>query len=314
MLQETKLLVIDNEKYFAMIDNQVRKLFAKFEEEKCLTWAEQVWHEAGQPELKEFPVEGYYYKSEALRRYFKLIRNFQQNEEVYRKVKESPMLENLRRVLHTEIFGTEVPKDEYYPWPDAPLKRRWNLLTYTMSDKKKFYEYSATPWSITNVMEALKGNAKNLRNLPEMAALIGKPELICAACETNSLGRMFACMSGSMYCPPPLRFIWDVSPEVEELGKAICALYNEITTPFALRYWGNTYTILAPTIELCQLTDLGKLQPPMDWTLECPRVCHLGYLTEIDINYFWILDNFGNLFDLYQKEMLTTEQYELPLR
>jgi len=303
-------LVIDNEKYFAMIDNQVRKLFAKFEADQCLQWAEWVWNEAGKPDLKEFPIEGYYYKSDALKRYFTLIRNFQQNEEVYKKVKESPWLENLRRVLHTEIFGTEVPAGEYYPWPDAPLKRRWDLLTYTMSDKSIFNEYAVHPWDIPSVMSAVKKKARGLRNLPELAALIGSPELVCASCETNSLGRMYACLTGSLCCPPPPpRFIWQVSPEVEELGRAICALYNEVTTPFAVQYWGNTYTILAPTIELCQLSDMGRLSPAMDWTVEYPRVCHLGYVIIPDLNYFWILDNNGNLTDLYQKEMLTTEQY-----
>jgi len=311
-MRERETLVIDDAKYFAMLDNQVRKLFSAFEANICLSWAEQVFNEAGKPELKEFPVEGYYYKSDQLKRYFQLIRNFQQNKEVYTKVKASQSLENLKKVLHTEIFGTEVPPGEYYPWSDAPLKRRWDLLTYTMSDKTMFDEHAMHPWTIQTVRNAVVKNAKNLRNLPELAAMIGQAELICAACETNSLGRMYACLTGSYsISPPPPRFSWQVRAEVEQFGKSICDLYNEVTAPFGVSFYGGrSYEILPPTLELCELSDKGKLNPPMDWTLEYPRVAHLGYLIEADLNYFWILDNNGTLTDLYQKEMMTTEQYQ----
>lgn len=310
MREEFQQIIIDDTKYFAIIDNQVRKLFAKFEVESCLPKAEQIWESIGKPPLQDFPIEGYYYKSDQLRRYFTLIRNFQQNKEVYKLVKESPALEFLRNVLHTDIFGRECPPDGEYPWPDAPLRRRWDILTSTMQNKKLFDNHAVRPWTIQNVMANVHKQFTGMNNLPELAVLIGQAELVCAACETNSLGRMFAMLTGSFsMSPPPPKFTWKVRQDVEELGASICHLYNKITNPFNQKWWGVSYSIMPPTLELVNLSDQGKLKDPLDWSIEYPRVAHLGYVIKPDLNYFWILDNNGGLKDLYQKELLTTEKY-----
>lgn len=301
-------VIIDDIKYFAMIENQVRKKFVQFEANRCLDAAQLVIGRAGISEfdLKEYPVEGYYNKNDKLKLLFKIIRNLQQNREIYKEIKlkdeegnPDVNLEFLKNVYESELFG-QAPSNESYPWPDAPLKRQFDIVTKTMQDEKVFDAHSPRPWTIKNIMAELSYKVSGQRNLPELAAKIGKAELVCAACESNSLGRMFATLTGSAFSPLSPRIVWQVTQEIEEFGTEICFLYNKV---MGIMIPDDNNCILPPTSKL-----LEKNYYSLDWTLEKPRVCHLGYLIDLDLNYFWIMDESG-VRDLYQKEMLTTENY-----
>jgi hypothetical protein len=244
-------------------------------------------------EMEEYPVEGYYYKSKELTEVFQRVRNLQQNKKIYDRVnRDWDELVYLRGIYESELFG--VKHMSYYPWPDAPLQRRWDALTRMMSDDSIVNQNSTKPWSIPFVMEHLSKYLNGQSNLVELAGLIGKPILLTCAAETNSLGRMYSFCSGACSIEKPVvEYVWKVSPKVEVLGRKIAVAYNEMMKGFYIKMpdpnncWG------------------------FDWdTPELPRVAHLGYVMATRENYFWIVDRVEEVFDYYTADFITTKNVQ----
>lgn len=285
---------IDNTDYFYMMDNQVRPAMQAAEVEIFLPTAKRVLDKAGVEfdQLKDYPVEGYYWESDNLRLYFKILRNLQHNEDVYEKVKDSEELRFLQKVCNNDLFGIEDPHRRE---SKAPLKRRYDILTITMEDISIFpdHDTNARSWTIERIMAGLKNNYANRANLVELAYLTNNPKCLCCGAETNILYRMFACISGSYSsgsAPIPI-YEWKVSSEVEDLGRRITTAYNELL---------QSEIIVAPTLENhMKLTKAPKL----------PRVAMLGYVTETNEYYHWILTHYGDLEEIYSKNIITTESY-----
>ena len=211
---------------------------------------------------------------------------------MYKLVKDSEELRFLQKICHNDLFGIEDPHKREN---NAPLKRRYDILTITMEDTSIFPDHNTTPrpWTIERIMSGLKNIYANRTNLVELAYLTNNPKCLCCGAETNILYRMFACISGSYslsssYCPT---YEWKVSPEVEDIGKRIVAAYNELL---------KTETIVVPSLNNhLHFTKTPKL----------PRVAMLGYVTETNEYYHWILTNYGDLEEIYSPNIITTESY-----
>ena len=288
------VIEIDNTDYFYMLDNQTRPAMQAAESGVFLPIAKRVLANAGVSfdQLKDYPVEGYYWENDNLRLYLKILRNLQHNGNVYEKVKDSEELRFLQKICNNDLFGIEDPHSREN---NSPLKRRYDILTITMEDASIFPDHNKVPrpWNIARIMEGLKNNYGNRANLVELAYLTNNPKCLCCGAETNILYRMFACISGSYSCsvPRPPIYKWKVSPEVEDLGERIVAGYNELL---------KTEIIVAPTLDNhIKFTKTPKL----------PRVAMLGYVTETQEYYHWILTSYGDLNEIYSKNIITTESY-----
>lgn len=282
---------ITDEDYFINIDRQVRDKFPKWEVENMLPVAKMVFGRAEVPDLamEDYPVEGYYYKTPELMELFKRVRNIQQNREVYLKVHKDDMLAKLNAVYDSDLFGT--PPVSGYPWPDSPLKRRWDLLTHVMQSEE-FDNGKAEPWTIPLIMDAIGKKTTGTFNLVELAALIRDPKLLTAAAETNALGRMFATMTGSCFSSSIVpTYRWLVRSDVEALGTKIVEAYNNTM--------GNN-EIVAPHENNMEEMGWGGM-------LEVPRVAHLGRVAATKKNYFWILDYGACILDYYTTDFITTD-------
>lgn len=288
------IVEIDNTDYFYMLDNQVRPAMQAAEVGVFLPIAKRVLANAGVDltSLKDYPVEGYYWESDSLRLYLQILRNLQHNEDVYEKVTDSEELRFLQNICNNDIWGIEDPHKRENK---APLKRRYDILTITMEDASIFpdHDTASRPWTIERIMAGLKNNYDNRTNLVELAYLTNNPKCLCCGAETNILYRMFACISGSFSCRAIFSPIyeWKVSPEVEDLGKRIVTAYNALL---------QNEIIVAPTLE--NHTKFTK-EPKL------PRVAMLGYVTETNEYYHWILTNYGDLEEIYSTNIITTESY-----
>ena len=298
--------VIDDTQYFNMIDNQVRARFADFEVKYCLPAAQMLYARAEIPDLAmvDVPTEGYYYKSPELKELFKRIRNLQTNKEVYKRVqtKKNEPLDFLKSVYESDLMG--ITPTEWYPWPDAPMIRRYDIMTITMQDKDAFNELSPQPWTIDGIVNVVGKHYQERVNLVELAYLANDPRCLCCGCESNSLSRMYAILTGSYSLSSSYfetKYIWKVSPEMQALGEKIVKAYNEIIrNPWA--YLGDKK---ARELDYPSLDNHYNLKK----TFETPRVAHLGYLLETKWNYFWILDDGLTLSDVYTPNFITSENF-----
>ena len=153
-------------------------------------------------ELKNYPIEGYYYETENLSLYFKILRNLQHNKNVIEKLVDCEELEQFKKICNNDLFGLEDPKGR---GGEGPLKRRYDILTRTMENLGVFPDQNNVPrpWTIDRIMKGLSTEYGNRTNLVELAYLTGDPRCLCAGAESNSLYRMFACISGSYAIAAP---------------------------------------------------------------------------------------------------------------
>jgi hypothetical protein len=286
---------ITNTDYFYMMENQIRKHIKKYETEICLPKAKMLLEKSNIDikELVEYPTEGYYYETDDLKLYFKIIRNIQTNEPLWKRFILCDELTFLKNKCDNDLFGIVDPLGRN---PNAPIKRRYDILTLTMENTSVFpdHDKSHRPWTIDRIMNGLGTMYNNRTNLVELAYLIKNPECLCCGAETNSLCRMIACLTGSYSMASSYRepnYIWKVDPEVESLGKRIAVAYN---------YLMENDLIVAPSLTNHLL--LNK-------TPKLPRVAILGYVVGTKEYYHWILPDFGVMRELYSKEIITTESY-----
>lgn len=273
--------------YYYMIENQIRTEMPKFEAGILLPRAIELFEESGvaEEELKDYPIEGYYYKSGALKHYFTLIRNLQHNKDIFSKIKKNKRLEYLQHICHQDIWGEE----KQYPirdYDNAPLKRRYDILTLTMEDKNLFNPNMTRPWSIDLIMSGLSKHYKNRINLVELAYLTKNPKCLCCGAETNALYRMFGMVTGCLIIET--QYVWKVSSEVQNLGEKLIDSYNNLI--------GSN--MIKPNI--FNHTQFKK-------EAEKPRVALLGNIRLTGENYYWILDSQNYLSEKYTTEVITTE-------
>lgn len=282
---------ITNSDFFYMIDNQVRDFVPKYEVGIMLQLAERVLEqsEISKNELIEYPVEGYYHKTESLKLYFTIIRNLQMNKGIFtRVVRNSNEFLKLKTFCEDSLFGQEKP----YPidgYENAPIKRKYDVVALTMQDKELFDSTLTRPWDIDSVMNASLKHITGEPNLVELAVMTNDARCVCSGVETNSLYRMMACISG--YCNIEPEYIWEVNSKIFEFGHKIVNAYNRLL---------NSEILITPNI--FNHNKLKKIP-------ELPRIALLGHIVETKENYFWILDSHNSLSEKYTTELITTESY-----
>jgi hypothetical protein len=275
--------------YYYMIENQVRESMPKFEVGILLPQALQLLEKSNinKETLLDYPIEGYYYKSAALREYFTIIRNLQHNEEICKKIaKRVPELDFLTYYCQNELFGEE----KEYPEGifTGLIKRRYDILTLLLEDSSVFNPNEARPWNIPDIMSNLSKHYKGRVNLVELAYLTGNPKCLCGGAESNTLYRMYAAITGCFYNPQQEVYIWNISKEMEYLGKYLINRYNNLI--------GSSMVV--PNIH--NHLSLNK-------KCENSRAALLGKILTTGEKYYWIIDKNGNFYDKYTTEDITSE-------
>ena len=293
-----------------MVENQIRTFMPRFEVGIALPKVLKLLSDCGitKQELKDYPIEGYYYKSEPLKEYFTIIRNLQHNEGIFARLIDCPELFFLQKLTSSEIWGelknnttsqtmvwkqeiagglaTFIPSKAPYNSNNPPLIRRYDILTLTMQDKSLFNLTSERPWTIDSVKAGLSKHFKKRPNLVELAYLTNDVECLVCGAETNALYRMLAMCSGMG--SGETYYLWEVSKEMEELGRAIIDQYNYL---------------IGSKMEVPTIFNHGQFKK----TSERPRVALLGAILTTGENYFWTLSSIGSVSETYTTEFLTTE-------
>lgn len=279
-------IVITDTDYFAMLDNQIRDKWASFEVKHLLPIVESILDGM---EIREYPIEGYYYKTEKLSRYFTLVRNLQENESLVGKVNaNSEYFVGIKAILGNPLFGQWESEKNDFLGKKTLVRRRWDSLAKTL---EFLNDGSAHPWSVEKVMENIGLFSTIGFSLVDLAALIKDPALLTCGAETNSLYRGAVYISGCAFIEE--RYIWGVSNEVEKLGSRIINEYNSIISDSRLK-------ILPINVDSVNF---------LNRELELPRIAHLGYVQLTGENYYFRVDERGNFSDFYSKEVLTTQNH-----
>ncbi len=296
---ETQVIEITNTDFFNAIDNQVRAKYAMFETGSLLPIVEKLLKDSNIDfsELLDYPVEGYYYKSEPLKRFFKIVRNLQENDVIFDRVLiDSEEFKYIKDITDRELFGkVRSGRREQSGQKPSILPRRYDIIALTMSGEDLFEVSSTKPWSMENIIKHLDKKFTNTPNLTELAYLTkDKACLVCAA-ETNSLYRDFVYISGCSFFPLQKQYIWKVDKDVEDLGRRTVEEYNKIIN--------NGMKIIMPAVDNIQF---------LDTTTEKPRLARLGYVEYSGEWYYWTLNTDGSVTEEYTTQEKTTESVSNP--
>lgn len=279
--------IINNQDYFYMVDNIFRAETKYSEQFELLPKTLKLLKDSNisNDELKNYLPEGYYYETDKLRQYFTIIRNLQENEILFDRVKKTNELKYLKKILGSTLYGIEEEKNK-----KTPLPKMKDIMTLCMSDGIIFPQNEHHAWTIPKIMDNLPNYFTGNPNLVELAYLTGKIECLVAGCETNILYRATVTISGC--CPEKVEteIIWDVSKEVQILGEKLIDKFN------------NLYK---KQIQKPNKNNAGFFNR----FAEKPRVARLGYQEDTGEHYYWILDKKGKVFDVYSTSKITTENY-----
>ena len=284
---------ITDRQFYSMVENQVRTKYARCEENTLLPLVENIYklNKIEDVKLIDFPVEGYYYKTPKLRRYFQLVRNLQENPEIYSEIKDSNEVSELTWLLNSTVWGTKKSERTEGRFP-----RMRDILSITL-DELKFAEN----WKIDIILKKLPEFATGNANLVELGYLTGDIACLTASAETNALYRDFSmCLfsgCGSFNVKYVDIYHWKVKPEVDEMGKRLVEKYNEILNHFEK----SANLLIHPNIN----NHIG-----FDKSLESPRVAMLGRNMDTGTYYHWIMETGGNVREEWSTGVITTEGYK----
>lgn len=279
-------MIISDVDYYYMIENEVRAQMPFYETQQVLPRIKQLQEDSGieDNELEDFPVEGYYYKSLDLKEYFKVVRNFQDNEKLNNRVnRNSDNFKWLYNYFDNEIWGNEGCER----YQKGVFKRKRDVLTNCI-ESEWGTSLDSRVLSINGIMEKIPNYTTNNLNLVNLAAKTKDERPVCCGAETNALYRATAMITGcyiSSVDDP-----WQVTPELEEFGGEVVDFYNknfglEIRKPSKD---GDNYF-------------LSKIP-------EVPRVAKLAKILNTNEYYYWIMDqDTKNVTDLYSSKLITTE-------
>ena len=284
-----RVIVINNKDYFYMIDNMFRKETMWHEQFVSLPKALKLLNDSdiSNIELTPYLPEGYYCLTKKLKYYFTIIKNLQENDKLFDRVKNTKELKYLKKILGNTLYGTK--KSNLHE--GTPLPRMKDIMTLCMNDKTVFPDDVYHAWTIPKIMNNLPNHFTGNPNLVELAYLTGEIECLVAGCETNILYREHATISGccSFEAIPP-KIIWNVDKELQILGEKLIDKFNDLYEK----------QVLKPNEHNAGLFDRFA---------EKPRVARLGYQIDTKEHYYWILDSEGNVFGLYDTKSITTESY-----
>jgi hypothetical protein len=332
---------IDNSVYFFALENVIRDTsegYPAYEENILLPVIEDLLAESKIPEeaLKDYPLEGYYYKSPKLVRYFKLLRNLQLNPEIIKMVKtDIPTFEIIHNVCSSPLFGPEVERrltlaDGSEVKKILPYRR--DILTSCLASGELWNHGSdAKPFTLEKIWEALGKYKYNFPNLVELAYLTGN--IVCVACaaETNTAvqevyyghsgisgwsgykgydGYEGICPSGCGssgsiigYGPRKRdtvyhRIVWKVDPAVEKMGVQLIEEYNKLMAQYMPRIYDGNRALGALIVpELTFIYGMSR-------RVEQPRVVRL-HIANDGLNYNWLLWN--TVKDFYSYKVITPQ-------
>ena len=280
-------IIVDNRLFIIGLTELFRSEMKVYEAGTLLPIAQAVC-QALAVEPAQVPVEGYYYESEELTHFFKLVRALQRTP--MPSAVPKPVLDGihaLRKALHSPAMGRVAESS--------------NVLHLNSSPFTQALE-TTDQWVMQAIADA---SQKFVRDddagLVAVACASGDPVAICATRETMALTEM-VCMA-SPEEPEVPHFIWQVTAAVEDVAKRFVSALQEATAimlPPPAPEAAETYAMAARDAYLDGRCILVGQQPPS-----------IGPL------YHWYIDAWAGapkVIDFWSNSMWTTEKLrDLPV-
>lgn len=278
---------VGNYEYYLAIESQIRKEIPKFEIGVLLPKVIELYKKFNVSEdlIKEYPIYGYYTQSDVLKTYFNLVQNLYYNEDVYKLIKNCNEVEFINKYLNSELLGTY--SDAEIIESTSLFRPRRDIISESMYKIAEADPYLKQPWNIENILESTNINFLKY-GLVALAITTKDLRAITRAAETNSLYREIVLVSGCWNGYE--NYIWNVSPEVESIGKTTITEYNKL-------FGSNMQNPNIFNIS-CYYPGYNKLNEI--------KVVKLGHVLLTGENYYWILKN-NFVTDKYTKEDLNSE-------
>jgi hypothetical protein len=203
-------IVVDDRTFVIGLCELFRQEMQSYEVASLLPLAETACEALGLPPAM-VPVEGYYASSEALQRFFQLIRALQNAD--MRGVSHSSgvnAIEQLRRVFTSPAMGRAEESDRVLPRTSSPFGEALRILS---------------EWSIDGLSRLTRQLVKNDdEGLMAVAGITGDPIAICVARESVAL--MAEVELAEMDMP---HFTWGVSESVARVAARFVSTLAETT-------------------------------------------------------------------------------------
>jgi len=222
--------IIDDLEFYRGNEALIRTGMKRFET-SIVNIAEKALGEAGF-DIGNYPIEGYYYETKELERYFRCIRTLQEKF----TEKKTANIKKLHGIYTHPIFGLEKGRRTAIDMEHGDQ----NLAPVTVSpvrdpiyyaSKKAFKSYGT--WTIDNIMKNIERD-KIGTCLVGLAILVDddnkkknyNPIATCLSCETTVLSREKLRVKTSVKAPEGID--WKISKNIEEYGKKVIDGYNEL--------------------------------------------------------------------------------------
>jgi hypothetical protein len=212
------VIEVDDRKLLLALDNLYRTHMKVFETECLLPYSRDLMNQLSL-QAQNFPIEGYYVESDALKEYFLNIRTLQKRSNVDAKpVRNSEPYQALLKVLSSEIYGSKLLQSEgFFP-------ERLNSLYFALDTTEP------NDWTV----EALTDKAyqfsvaDNDISLVGLAAFIQDAVVLAALRESVVLYSAIA--AGSPLEPPTYKYVWNVSEELQNRANQFIQLFDQLTS------------------------------------------------------------------------------------
>lgn len=202
--------VVDNRLFVVGLSELFRQEMKIYEVQVLLPLAEEACNALRLPPA-DVPIEGYYYESDALAKFFRLIRALQQKEiKDVSGFSDLKAFEKLRRVLCSPAMGRVENFDQLLPQTTSPFGESLRFLS---------------DWSIDALSkQARKFVRQDDAGLLAVASATGDPMALCIARESSAL---LSCVEMAALETPD--YAWHVSEDVSKVAHRFVSALAEST-------------------------------------------------------------------------------------
>jgi hypothetical protein len=205
--------VVDNRVFLLGLDELYRGAMKRHEQKELLLCAREI---AAKLAVKpaNVPIEGYYYESEELTEYFRLVRALQRVPKSREsELQSAASFSRLKQVVTSPIFGTPLEQGYLLPAGKDPLAVA--------------LEQTSPKWEIGALTEAAYQCAVGGDDfsLVGLAALARDPVVLCALRESVVL---YAAVMVGGAAAVPYEYVWNVDDVVEARAKKFVETFNHL--------------------------------------------------------------------------------------
>jgi len=209
------IVYINDFEFIIGLDGFYRKNMMKYESKKLLPLLNKMVNKLN-INLKNVVIEGYYYETEELKKYFTIVQNLKNIEiEKIEIFKKHEGYNKLIELFCSGLYGEYLYEKNIIPIVNDNLNKTLIKINKIQYNYKNILDYA---------YEEIKD--KEILTLVEMGILTKNPIIVTALRESVAL-YVEPVMLG-IFEPPKNKYIWNVNKNIEKAGNKIIEMFNNI--------------------------------------------------------------------------------------